>query len=95
MSEQELLWSSQNPSQYPSGMSDRDLQELEIGSDGKDKDCSICLDKFSEVSQIRVLPCKHQFDEECLFPWLKIQASCPLCRHQLKNQPFGKLIQSF
>ncbi len=37
--------------------------------------CSIC----NETSQI-ITVCNHQFCQECLDSWLKVQKTCPMCR---------------
>lgn len=57
-------------------------------------DCSICTNRFvdDEYPLIVRLPCDaqtivsgkkikgHIFDLECIGPWLKVNATCPLCR---------------
>ncbi|AED94152.1 unnamed protein product [Arabidopsis thaliana] len=48
----------------------------------EDETCSICIEKFSESHEdiIRVPDCLHLFHQGCLFEWLGLQNSCPLCR---------------
>jgi len=45
--------------------------------------CSICQDDYKLDDQLIDLPCKHQFHEDCILPWLNINNSCPTCRHAL------------
>lgn len=49
-----------------------------------DDACPICTSKFLDDKYPLVvnLPCniKHRFDLECVGPWLKLHATCPLCR---------------
>lgn len=47
--------------------------------------CSICTEDFTLGSDVRVLPCDHQFHPECVDPWLlNISGTCPLCRIDLR-----------
>ncbi|EMR11341.1 hypothetical protein PNEG_00370 [Pneumocystis murina B123] len=55
----------------------------------KDDMCSICKTSFLEDKYPFVvkLPCGHKFDE-CIGVWLKISATCPVCRKLvLKERP--------
>ncbi|OEL13400.1 hypothetical protein BAE44_0025580 [Dichanthelium oligosanthes] len=46
--------------------------------------CSICLGEFAEGDKVKALPrCGHGFHPECVDPWLRDRASCPLCRASL------------
>ncbi|XP_022684915.1 RING-H2 finger protein ATL58-like [Setaria italica] len=61
-------------------------------TDGSDDDCcAICLqdldysDKAHPVP-VRAMPCSHTFHEHCIFEWLRRNAVCPLCRHQLPTE---------
>jgi hypothetical protein len=65
-------------------MTDAELEELPVHEGTADQDCAICFCKISE-SKSRDLPCSHVFHEACIFPWLKSQPSCPMCRHKLKD----------
>jgi len=41
-------------------------------------ECSICL----EVNNNKIIKtaCNHEFHEKCLFEWIKISMTCPICR---------------
>ncbi|KAM9097248.1 RING finger protein 215 [Sarcophilus harrisii] len=45
--------------------------------------CAICLDRFHRNQCLRVLPCLHEFHRECVDPWLLLQQTCPLCKHNI------------
>eukprot|EP00177_Eucheuma_denticulatum_P001913 GFKZ01003419.1.p1 GENE.GFKZ01003419.1~~GFKZ01003419.1.p1 ORF type:complete len:196 (-),score=8.06 GFKZ01003419.1:1383-1970(-) len=42
--------------------------------------CAICRDVWHPGDLICVLPCADEFHRDCIAPWLKQQATCPLCR---------------
>lgn len=45
--------------------------------------CSICADQFEVGTCATQLPCKHWFHSDCLYSWLKLHNTCPLCRFEL------------
>ncbi|XP_058014618.1 RING finger protein 215 [Ahaetulla prasina] len=45
--------------------------------------CAICLDQFQKNQCLRVLPCLHEFHRDCVDPWLLLQQTCPLCKHNV------------
>lgn len=50
--------------------------------------CSICLDHLNDPnneSQVVELLCKHEFHWTCIEEQLKVNASCPNCKHCLKE----------
>ncbi|KAI3711421.1 hypothetical protein L2E82_41502 [Cichorium intybus] len=50
-------------------------------SKGIDSVCAICLCEYKEAEMIRMLPdCKHCFHLTCVDAWLKLNATCPVCR---------------
>uniref|UniRef100_A0A1J3IS40 RING-type E3 ubiquitin transferase n=1 Tax=Noccaea caerulescens TaxID=107243 RepID=A0A1J3IS40_NOCCA len=58
--------------------------ERVIASD--DAECSICLCGYEDGVEIRELPCRHHFHSLCVDKWLRINATCPLCKFNiLKN----------
>ncbi|XVF25040.1 hypothetical protein REPUB_Repub13aG0179500 [Reevesia pubescens] len=50
---------------------------------GEDAVCCICLAKYADNDELRELPCIHIFHVECVDKWLKINASCPLCKTEV------------
>lgn len=50
--------------------------------------CSICFDEFKVCdNSVRRLSCNHMFHELCIFPWLRINGTCPVCRAPLDASP--------
>ncbi|KVH97243.1 Zinc finger, RING/FYVE/PHD-type [Cynara cardunculus var. scolymus] len=46
-----------------------------------DSVCAICLCEYREAEMMRMLPdCKHCFHLTCVDAWLKLNATCPVCR---------------
>nr|XP_043620881.1 RING-H2 finger protein ATL67-like [Erigeron canadensis] len=46
-----------------------------------DSVCAICLCEYKEAEMMRMLPdCKHCFHLPCVDAWLKLNATCPVCR---------------
>ncbi|CAJ0578606.1 unnamed protein product, partial [Mesorhabditis spiculigera] len=45
--------------------------------------CAICLDEYSEGSELRVLFCGHEFHPKCVDPWLLAHRRCPLCQYDV------------
>lgn len=41
--------------------------------------CVICLEKFQEGQDVRIVPCRHEFHKSCVDPWLLSNYTCPLC----------------
>ncbi|KAK8481963.1 hypothetical protein V6N13_144670 [Hibiscus sabdariffa] len=50
---------------------------------GEDAICCICLAKYSNNDELRELPCSHSMHKDCVDKWLKINASCPLCKSEV------------
>ncbi|KAJ8527928.1 hypothetical protein K7X08_015379 [Anisodus acutangulus] len=57
--------------------------EKERAISGEDAVCCICLAKYEDDDELRELPCSHFFHTQCVDKWLKINASCPLCKSEI------------
>ncbi|XP_002513558.2 putative RING-H2 finger protein ATL21B [Ricinus communis] len=43
--------------------------------------CSICLSEYKPKETLKTIPeCQHCFHADCIDEWLKLNASCPICR---------------
>ncbi|XP_054824056.1 putative RING-H2 finger protein ATL69 [Prosopis cineraria] len=57
-----------------------------IGDSGRLPDpnnnvCSICLSDYQPEDTLRTIPdCNHYFHAQCIDGWLRMNATCPLCR---------------
>uniref|UniRef100_A0A8C3CC30 RING finger protein 215 n=1 Tax=Cairina moschata TaxID=8855 RepID=A0A8C3CC30_CAIMO len=48
--------------------------------------CAVCLEQFCKSQWLRVLPCAHEFHRDCVDPWLLLQQTCPLCKHNILGE---------
>ena len=47
-----------------------------------DGTCPICLSEYQPKETLRAIPdCNHYFHVECIDEWLRMNATCPLCRN--------------
>ncbi|KAL1822472.1 hypothetical protein ACET3Z_009250 [Daucus carota] len=45
-----------------------------------DSECCICLHSYVEGAELCRLQCRHHFHHKCINKWLRINATCPLCK---------------
>ncbi|KAJ7549978.1 hypothetical protein O6H91_07G076900 [Diphasiastrum complanatum] len=48
--------------------------------------CSICLDELETGTEVRGLPCAHNFHVDCIDQWLRLNVKCPHCRFSVFPQ---------
>ncbi|KAK1550279.1 hypothetical protein Q3G72_016628 [Acer saccharum] len=58
---------------------------------GEDAVCCICLARYANNDELRELPCSHFFHKDCVDKWLKINASCPLCKNEVGETVLGSI----
>ncbi|KAI3444481.1 hypothetical protein Pfo_001146 [Paulownia fortunei] len=64
------------------------------GNGANDTVCSICLCEYRESETLRMLPdCRHCFHVMCVDAWLKLNASCPVCRNSPLPTPLSTPLQ--
>ncbi|KAK6162255.1 hypothetical protein DH2020_002096 [Rehmannia glutinosa] len=64
------------------------------GIGANDTVCSICLCEYMESEMLRMLPdCRHSFHVMCVDAWLKLNASCPVCRNSPLPTPLSTPLQ--
>lgn len=49
----------------------------------EDAECCICLSTYDDGIELRELPCSHHFHCTCIDKWLRINATCPLCKYNI------------
>ncbi|KAL3650866.1 hypothetical protein CASFOL_007269 [Castilleja foliolosa] len=68
--------------------------EKERAISGEDAVCCICLSKYVNNDELRELPCSHFFHKDCVDKWLKINASCPLCKAEVGESLLSSLAEA-
>ncbi|KAF2556969.1 hypothetical protein F2Q68_00015825 [Brassica cretica] len=63
------------------GLHRQTFSSAEVKTDRRD--CSICLESFTNGDMLVYLPCTHSFHSSCLNPWLKACGDCPYCRRAI------------
>lgn len=49
----------------------------------EDAECCICLSQYEDGAELHALPCNHHFHSTCIVKWLKMNATCPLCKYNI------------
>ncbi|XP_020230156.1 RING-H2 finger protein ATL20 [Cajanus cajan] len=78
------------PLSFTMGLNGPEIEKLPktlIGDSGRlpnsnDNTCPICLSEYEPKETLRTIPeCNHYFHAHCIDEWLKMNATCPLCRN--------------
>ena len=48
-------------------------------------ECAVCMCELEKGDEMGQLPCGHTFHKECIVEWLHNEASCPMCRVDMKK----------
>lgn len=82
------------PAVVPTGLDKPTIESYPktiLGDSGRlpkpnDSTCPICLCEYHPKETLRSIPkCNHYFHAICIDEWLKINATCPLCRNSREN----------
>uniref|UniRef100_A0A2P2JZB7 RING-type E3 ubiquitin transferase n=1 Tax=Rhizophora mucronata TaxID=61149 RepID=A0A2P2JZB7_RHIMU len=49
----------------------------------EDAECCICLTSYEDGVELHTLPCNHHFHSPCIEKWLRMNATCPLCKYNI------------
>jgi hypothetical protein len=64
------------------------VRSYDYVGDGAAEDCAVCLGEVEKGETVRQLPaCQHVFHRECIDPWLRAHATCPVCRSSVLPAP--------
>ncbi|XP_019187789.1 PREDICTED: E3 ubiquitin-protein ligase RING1 [Ipomoea nil] len=61
----------------PTIKANKDLLSSELAQ------CAVCKDDFELGMEVKQMPCKHVYHNDCILPWLELHNSCPVCRYEL------------
>ncbi|XP_024541036.1 E3 ubiquitin-protein ligase At4g11680 [Selaginella moellendorffii] len=81
-----LVGSSDPSSERGLSSEDAVRQSFLFGKDltiSMDQECCICLSPYDDGVELRELPCNHHFHCSCIDKWLRINATCPLCKFNI------------
>ena len=54
-----------------------------VAGDADELECVICMDGVDVGETVIVLPCLHRLHATCGARWLRLNPSCPMCKHRL------------
>lgn len=60
------------------------VRTYQANSEKPEQECLICMSEYEKNDQLKMLPCFHQFHAQCIDQWIKGNASCPVCRVDVK-----------
>ncbi|KAI7887747.1 uncharacterized protein EV154DRAFT_519879 [Mucor mucedo] len=67
------------------GATESDIATLKTRTSSmNEQECAICTEHFNNL-ELTQLPCKHEYHSECIHHWLKLNASCPMCRQSIST----------
>ncbi|TKY71035.1 putative RING-H2 finger protein ATL21B [Spatholobus suberectus] len=78
------------PPSFKMGLNGPEIEKFPktlLGDSGRlpnsnDNTCPICLSEYEPKETLRTIPeCNHYFHAQCIDQWLKMNATCPLCRN--------------
>ncbi|CAL9044077.1 E3 ubiquitin protein ligase RIE1-like [Musa acuminata AAA Group] len=56
---------------------------VDLALPAEDSECCICLSQYEDGVELHSLPCNHHFHSDCIVKWLRIKATCPLCKYNI------------
>ncbi len=60
------------------------LEQVQYNCEGAEiKCCPVCQEDYNHGENLVRLPCKHEYHNDCVKPWLAKHNSCPMCREQI------------
>ena len=72
--------SSANENTTNDASNDNDREKNENSS------CCICMEDYQTGDHMVTLPCLHVFHRDCIIPWLKNCATCPIDKSEILSE---------
>lgn len=67
----------------PGANSEKGEKSGDLYVECEDANCIICLECYEEGQHVRQLLCQHLFHQKCVDEWLRLNATCPLCKQPI------------
>eukprot|EP00041_Stephanoeca_diplocostata_P006600 m.89581 g.89581 ORF g.89581 m.89581 type:complete len:234 (+) comp16445_c0_seq1:200-901(+) len=61
------------------------LVPAELDDANAGEPCPVCQEPIAARQSVQRLGCSHFFHPDCIVPWLKIHATCPVCRYDINE----------
>lgn len=61
-------------------------EEIEKMCESTGTECVICMEDWGVGDVVKEMPCQHKFHGGCVEKWLKIHATCPVCRCKMMEE---------
>ncbi|PWA50630.1 hypothetical protein CTI12_AA470930 [Artemisia annua] len=61
-------------------------EEIEKMCESTGTECVICMEDWGVGDVVKEMPCQHKFHGGCVEKWLKIHATCPVCRCKMMDE---------
>ncbi len=59
--------------------SEEAMEDTQLGANDQPQ-CNVCLGPYELGDEVRTLPCRHKYHKQCIDPWLRTNAICPICK---------------
>jgi hypothetical protein len=79
------VWDPQATAPRPKPARTEEVRTLPTVTTTEVGTCSICLDDWPVGTEVRQLPCGHQYHPKCVDRWLQQDHRCPVCRHSVSE----------
>jgi hypothetical protein len=56
------------------------MSKIQEKANPDEEECIICFSELNEENRKILLRCNHKFHDTCIFDWLSINPTCPMCR---------------
>ncbi|XP_042424207.1 E3 ubiquitin protein ligase RIE1-like [Zingiber officinale] len=73
----------ENENEISITIAEEDSSLMDLCLPPEDSECCICLSNYEDGVELHSLPCNHYFHSDCIVKWLKISATCPLCKFNI------------
>lgn len=60
-----------------------------VNIDSSENNCAVCQDSIASAG-VRIRHCNHDFHRSCLISWFAMSVRCPVCRHDVREDPVGR-----